>query len=231
MVESHITRKTEKKLYIPGVRMLSDFKDIVRIGGWRGLFRGGTPYLIWQVINQVEINYEPPTIMLFKAEAIFSSLILFLDSPLIIQFSRMQNLDYPRQSHFVQGFTRMIATEGLSTQYRGFPGYLIGRCLQLYFAWVSIKVLPLCSDKIIPLSFLMAGQVISHPFLLLSQRVMNAPFFSTFMYTWKIQGFRGFYRGFAPSTVAYLSIFAPYLLREIAIGSYKDECRGLKLIR
>lgn len=52
---------------MPGVRMLSDFKDIVKIGGLRGLYRGFTPFFISQLMNGVEFTSSPPSTLMLKA--------------------------------------------------------------------------------------------------------------------------------------------------------------------
>ncbi|TNV76908.1 hypothetical protein FGO68_gene10655 [Halteria grandinella] len=233
MVESFISRKAQTKFSVPGAHMLSDFKDIVRIGGWRGLFRGFTPYLLHSLISESEIGYDKPTMTIIKAQGIYASLMVLFGGPLTIHFTRMQNLDYPSQFRFLKGFSRMIATEGFTPLYRGSLGLLIGVLLQIPLTVASIVVFDLYTYK---LSCFMAGIIISHPFYLLATRVMNAPLYrqgrdnrafrntiTAFLYTWKTQGVSGFYRGFAPTLMFNCILWADYLRVMYKDGFCKDE--------
>jgi hypothetical protein len=105
--------------------MLQDFKDVIKIAGFRGLFRGFTPYFLGQLINDIEFKAESPSTTVLKAQTALFVLDLFFWNPLMIQSLRKQNLDYP-QSSFRKSLSHMMATEGLTPLYRGYPALLAG---------------------------------------------------------------------------------------------------------
>lgn len=78
--------------------MMSDFRDIAKVGGYRGLFRGFTPYLFNQLINDITVESKPKHWKAQKAQLLLFCADILLWNPLQILSTRLQNVDYQKTS-------------------------------------------------------------------------------------------------------------------------------------
>jgi hypothetical protein len=85
-----ISRKYEfhRGFRFPGLNMLSDVKDIIKVGGLRGFYRGFLPYFLNQSFNDFEFSSNKPSVFVIKASMALVMMDIILWNPLMIQSIR-----------------------------------------------------------------------------------------------------------------------------------------------
>ena len=66
---------------VPGVKMVLDIRDIMRVAGFKGLYRGLSPYIMSQVINDITIQSNPQTVRVLQAQTLLFCIDLLFWNP------------------------------------------------------------------------------------------------------------------------------------------------------
>ncbi len=119
----------------PKTSLLSDFKDMQRIGGFKVLYAGFVPCMMFLLAGQkiLELKVHEHTVDYVQIEVSFSHSLFYSMMHLFcfyslfnIQIIRMQCIDYPFRNKLLLSMRDMVRQDRLWMFVRGMPAIFMG---------------------------------------------------------------------------------------------------------